>query len=80
MKRLAGIFCQIKRVLKLDGSVWLNLGDKYHNKNLMGMPWRVAIAMQDDGWILRNDVIWHQMKGTQSVKDRLRDVWEQEPR
>ena len=76
VKRLAGIFCQIKRILKSDGSVWLNLGDKYYNKNLMGMPWRVAIAMQEDGWILRNDVIWHQMRGTQSAKDRLRDVHE----
>ena len=76
VKRLAGIFKQIKRVLKADGSVWLNLGDKYHNKNLMGMPWRVAIAMQDGGWILRNDVIWYQMKGTQSAQDRLRDVYE----
>ena len=76
VKRLAGIFRQIKRVLKSDGSVWLNLGDKYANKNLMGMPWRVALAMQNDGWILRNDIIWHQMKGTQSAKDRLRDVHE----
>ena len=74
--RLAQIFSQIRRVLKVDGSVWLNLGDKYHNKNLMGMPWRVALAMQEDGWILRNDIIWHQMKGTQSAKDRLRDVHE----
>ena len=42
----------------------------------MGMPWRVALAMQDDGWILRNDIIWHQMKGTQSAQDRLRDVYQ----
>jgi hypothetical protein len=42
----------------------------------MGMPWRVAFAMQDEGWILRNDIIWDQMKGTQSPKDRLRDVYE----
>ena len=76
VKRLAAIFRQIKRILKSDGSVWLNLGDKYHNKNLMGMPWRVALAMQEDGWILRNDVIWHQIRGTQSAKDRLRDVHE----
>ena len=76
VERIAAIFCQIKRILKSDGSVWLNLGDKYHNKNLMGMPWRVALAMQTDGWILRNDVIWHQIRGTQSVKDRLRDVHE----
>ena len=74
--RLTQIFSQIRRVLKVGGSVWLNLGDKYYNKNLMGMPWRVALAMQEDKWILRNDIIWHQMKGTQSAKDRLRDVHE----
>lgn len=76
VENIAGLFNQVKRILKDDGSVWLNLGDKYHNKNLMGMPWRVALAMQDDGWILRNDIIWHQMKGTQSAKDRLRDMYE----
>jgi DNA modification methylase len=74
--RLVEIFRKIKQVLKPQGSLWLNIGDKYHNKNLMGMPWRVALGLQDDGWILRNDIIWDQMKGTQSVKDRLRDVYE----
>ena len=74
--RLTGIFWEVRRVLKKDGSLWLNLGDKYLNKNLMGIPWRVAIAMQDDGWILRNDIIWDQMKGTQSARDRLRDIYE----
>lgn len=76
VQRLTEIFREVKRVLKPSGSVWLNLGDKYHDKNLMGMPWRVALAMQDDGWILRNAIIWDQMKGTQSPKDRLRDVYE----
>ena len=76
VKNLAGIFSEVKRVLRKDGSLWLNLGDKYVNKNLMGLPWRVAIAMQDDGWILRNDIIWDQMKGTQSAGDRLRDIYE----
>jgi DNA modification methylase len=76
IKNLVTRFSQLKRVLKKEGSFWLNLGDKYHNKNLMGIPWRVAIAMQDDGWILRNDIIWDQMKGTQSAKDRLRDIYE----
>ena len=76
VKNLADIFSQVKRVLKRDGSLWLNLGDKYVNKNLMGLPWRVAIALQDDGWILRNDIIWDQMKGTQSAGDRLRDIYE----
>jgi DNA modification methylase len=73
---LVKIFSEVKRVLVDDGSLWLNLGDKYHNKNLMGMPWRVALALQDDGWILRNDIIWDQMKGTQSAKDRFRNIHE----
>ena len=73
---LVCIFREVKRVLKSSGSLWLNLGDKYQDKKLMGMPWRVAIALMDDGWILRNDVIWNQMKGTQSAKDRLRDSYE----
>jgi len=76
ISNLSTIFAEIKRVLKKDGSFWLNLGDKYYNKNLLGLPWRVALAMQDDGWILRNDIIWDQMKGTQSAKDRLRDIYE----
>ena len=74
--KLTQIFNEVKRVLVDTGSLWLNLGDKYHNKNLLGMPWRVALSLMDTGWILRNDVIWDQMKGTQSAKDRLRDVYE----
>lgn len=76
VKNLVDIFAQVKRMLKSGGSLWLNLGDKYVNKNLMGLPWRVAIALQDDGWILRNAVVWDQMKGTQSAGDRLRDIYE----
>ncbi|MEO0041229.1 MAG: hypothetical protein RL329_677 [Bacteroidota bacterium] len=76
VEKLVLVFNEIKRVLKPTGSLWLNIGDKYHHKNLMGMPWRVALAMQDEGWILRNDIVWDQMKGTQSPKDRLRDVYE----
>lgn len=41
-------------------------------KNLMGMPWRTALALQDDGWILRNEVIWHKPSAMpESVTDRL---------
>ena len=76
VKNLTDVFTEAKRVLKNDGSFWLNLGDKYVNKELLGMPWRVALALIDCGWILRNDVIWHQLKGTQSAKDRLRDSYE----
>lgn len=74
--KLTSIFHEAKRLLTIDGSFWLNLGDKYNDKALMGMPWRVALSLMDDGWILRNDVIWNQMKGTQSCKDRLRDSYE----
>jgi len=73
---IVAVFSEIRKVLKQTGSVWLNIGDKYCRKNLMGIPWRVALAMQDDGWILRNDVIWNKMKGTQSAKDRLRSNYE----
>ena len=76
VRKLTDIFTEARRILTTDGSLWLNLGDKYNNKALMGMPWRVAIALMDSGWILRNDVIWNQMKGTQSSKDRLRDSYE----
>jgi DNA modification methylase len=76
VKNLTEIFIEVKRILTKDGSMWLNLGDKYHNKELLGMPWRTALSLMDNGWILRNDVIWDQMKGTQSSKDRLRDVYE----
>lgn len=73
---LMKVICQIKRILKPSGTFWLNLGDKFVNKCLMGMPWRVAIAMENDGWILRSDIIWDQMKGTQSCRDRFRDIYE----
>lgn len=77
LSRLTEVFHEVKRVLTPDGSLWLNLGDKYNNKALMGMPWRVAFSLMDNGgWILRNDVIWNQRKGTQSCKDRLRDSYE----
>lgn len=77
VKKLTDIFSEAKRVLTDEGSFWLNLGDKYNYKALMGMPWRVAISLMDNGgWILRNDVIWNQLKGTQSCRDRLRDSYE----
>ena len=77
IKKLTQIFHEAKRVLVSDGSFWLNIGDKFENKGMMGMPWRLALSLIDNcGWIMRNDVIWNQMKGTQSCKDRLRDSYE----
>lgn len=72
IENLVNIFNECKRVLKDTGSLWLNLGDKYNNGNLMGMPWRVALALQDEGWILRNDIIWHKPNAMpHSAKNRL---------
>ena len=59
VENLVAVFREVKRVLKDDGTVWLNLGDSYlANKQLGGVPWRVAFALQQDGWYLRQDIIW----------------------
>jgi DNA modification methylase len=100
--RLIAVFDEIKRVLRDDGTVWVNLGDTYGTgtkaprqqgsrglgfnqqfaqdavaraggeaKQLLGIPWRFAFAMQDSGWILRSDIIWHKPSCMpESVKDR----------
>ena len=72
------VFGEERRVLKPTGSFWLNLGDVYDRKNLCGLPWRLAIALQDEqGWLLRNDVIWHKLKGgPDNARDKLRNVHE----
>ncbi len=57
--RLVDVFREVRRVLRDDGTLWLNLGDSYAGKNLLGVPWRVAFALQADGWYLRQDIIWH---------------------
>jgi DNA modification methylase len=55
---LVEVFRSVRRTLKEDGTVWLNLGDSYRQKELQGLPWRVAFALQADGWILRSDIVW----------------------
>lgn len=59
VQRLAAVFREARRVLKPTGTCWLVLGDKYESGRLLGMPWRVALALGDDDWILRRDIIWH---------------------
>lgn len=101
--KLVEIFREVKRVLKDDGVLWLNLGDSYFAdtkgsggpsakqdsnagsryaprkfvdcglkpKDLVGIPWRVAFALQADGWWLRQDIIWHKPNPMpESVQDR----------
>jgi DNA modification methylase len=114
IQALVGVFQEARRVLRNDGTFWLNIGDNYvgatsqHKgggsqgktsrysrkhmngvpttgrkkrnqtfyqmglpmKSLVGMPWRVALALQSDGWILRCDIIWHRPSASESVKDR----------
>lgn len=69
--KLAVVFSQCLRVLNKNGTLWLNLGDKYVDGELLGMPWRVAFALKDHGWILRSDIIWHKPNAVpSSVKNR----------
>lgn len=76
--RLLAVFGEVRRVLKSTGSFWLNMGDAYLNKNLLGLPWRVALRMIDEQcWVLRNDVVWHKVKGApDNAADKLRNVHE----
>jgi len=69
--KLVAVFGECRRVLKASGSLWLVLGDKYLDGRLLGLPWRVALALQADGWILRSDIIWHKPNAMPSaVKTR----------
>ena len=101
---LVEVFREVRRVLRDDGTLWLNLGDSYNAgrdggraggqkqashprhegvnrsganvpglkpKDLIGIPWRVAFALQADGWYLRQDIIWHKPNPMpESVTDR----------
>ena len=114
VEELVKVFREVKRVLREDGTLWLNLGDTYSshkdcksisqtlsigtgseqahvidkgrsasrdskmlkeqglkNKELIGIPWKVAFALREDGWYLRQDIIWSKKNSMpESVKDR----------
>ena len=71
ISNLVECFELIKPKLKNNGLLWLNLGDTYIKKQLLGVPWRIAFALQDKGWILRSDIIWKKTNAMpSSVKDR----------
>jgi len=75
---LTAICAEVHRVTKPTGSFWLNIGDSYRSKRLLGIPWRVALELTDgQGWVLRNRVVWNKVKGgPDNTKDRLRNVHE----
>jgi site-specific DNA-methyltransferase (adenine-specific) len=71
VQRLVAIMGECRRALNDAGTLWLNIGDKYDDGRQLGMPWRVALAMIDDGWLLRSDIIWHKPNAMpSSVKNR----------
>lgn len=103
VQALVEVMREVRRVLRDDGTLWLNLGDSYAgggsggrdperwpkqsrndhktqhtkkgtglaDKNLIGVPWLVAFALQADGWILRQDIVWHKPNPMpESVRDR----------
>jgi DNA modification methylase len=106
VEKVVAVFDEARRVLRNDGTLWLNLGDSYANdtkwggqtggkhvsalplhgnagvgrgkrttglkaKDLVGIPWRVAFALQANGWYLRSDIIWHKTNPMpESVDDR----------
>ena len=75
---LEKVFAQVKRLLKPSGSFWLNIGDTYNDKGLVGILWRVALRLIDcNEWVLRNSVIWNKMKsGMDNAQDRLGNIHE----
>lgn len=83
--QLRQVMREVARVLKPTGSLWLNLGDSYSRnertgaaaKSLLLAPERLALAMNQDGWIIRSKVIWAKTNPMpSSVRDRLSCTWE----
>jgi DNA modification methylase len=82
--KLRTVFSETRRVLADDGTCWVNLGDSYASsakcsqtesrlkpKDLIGIPWMVAFALREEGWWLRQDIIWSKKNPMpESVKDR----------
>jgi DNA modification methylase len=82
VKRLVQVFREVRRILKGDGTLWLNIADAYCTanskaqgmkpKDMMGVPWALAFALRDEGWYLRNDVIWVKANPMpENVPDRM---------
>lgn len=72
VENIVTVMDAVKQTLHEEGSLWINLGDKYIYKNKQLIPSQVAHALQDSGWIVRNDVTWHKKDPMpSSAKDRL---------
>ncbi len=77
VRRLFEVLSECRRLLKDEGSLFLNLGDTYQGKSLLGIPWRVALALIEDGWLLRNAIVWHKPNALpRPFTDRLSTTYE----
>lgn len=78
IQNLVNVFSEVKRVLRDDGTLWLNMGDTWDKKKqLLGIPWRTALALQQNGWVLRSDIIWNKPNVMpSSVRDRVTNCHE----
>lgn len=56
--KMVEVFREVRRVLRNDGTCWINLGDNWNKGVLQLAPHRVAIALGDDGWVIRQDIVW----------------------
>jgi site-specific DNA-methyltransferase (adenine-specific) len=71
IRNVVMVFREVKRLIRDDGTLWLNIGDCYRAKDRLLIPARVALALQADGWLLRDEIIWHKPRTTPApVKDR----------
>ena len=72
IQHLVEVFREVRRVLKPTGVVWLNIADKFLDKELLLVPHQLAIALKDHGWICRGDPIWHVTnRAPESARDRF---------
>lgn len=77
VENLTNIFSELRRVLKPTGLFFLNIGDRYRDKELLRMPERVMLSLCDDGWVLRNKIVWHKPNATpHPVKSRFYSTYE----
>jgi DNA modification methylase len=58
VEHLVEVFRELRRVLRKDGTLWLNLGDSFLDKQIAGTPWEVALRLREDGWRLCTDIVW----------------------
>jgi len=77
VEKIVEVFKEVSRVLRDDGTLWLNLGDSYDNKDLRLIPHRLVIALQDSGWLVRSEIVWAKKSAMpEPVKDRPTSSWE----